>query len=142
MSQSQETTNYATRIPNEKAEEIEQYRDREAMNKSEAIRQLVRAGLREQSTRYRFFRYASLSAVAVLVAAGLVVAVFTAMVATAAATGEIVGIEPVPVLVAGLATLGVIAASGLLLAVLYAAGVPGWLDGKMSTVDKWLGINH
>lgn len=43
-------TNYSTRIPDEESEDIEWWRERKGLNKSEAIRALVQDGLKHQTT--------------------------------------------------------------------------------------------
>ncbi|MFY4815923.1 hypothetical protein ACOJIV_25030 [Haloarcula sp. AONF1] len=74
-----ETVNYATRLPADKAEEVEKWRKEESLNKSEAIRTLVRAGLKAEQSEPdpAVFLRVTFAAAAVLLALSTVVAAVT-----------------------------------------------------------------
>lgn len=72
-----DAVNYATRLPPDKAEEVEKWRDEESLNKSEAIRTLVREGLKAKQTDPdpAMFLRVTFAAAAVLLSLATVLAV-------------------------------------------------------------------
>lgn len=95
-----ETVNYATRLPSDKAAEVEEWRKSESLNKSEAIRTLVRRGLEAERSEVGVEVFLRVT----FAAAGVLLFVATALTAAFAAL-----LVVPPVLPVGLAVVTVAA---------------------------------
>jgi len=123
-----ESVNYGTRIPAEEAEQIEDYRYREGMNKSEAIRELTLTGLEQKDRHARFFERAALLMVSVSLAGAFAALVSAVVVYLAGIAGFIAGIKPGAILAVGGVTLLVLVATAGVGWACHVTGVAAWID--------------
>jgi len=142
MPDDDDMVNYATRIPEDRAEEVERYRKREGLNKSEGVRNLVRAGLKHNDRRSRVYERAAVLAIALLIAAMAVVVASTLAILFAVSTGQlgVVGAQTAGVI--ALSALGLLGLSAVISWVLFQAGVFGWMDRKFEHLRRALGVQH
>lgn len=161
---------YQTRLSGKDADRIEEFREKEGLNKSEAVRELLRAGsveqdrverfrdmegltrrdavqllvrsgLDEKNRRARLYERATEGALAVLFAAGLLVAVATLVGVLGAVFGELTGVSALSIVAAGLGTLGLLALAAGLGWYLFRAGVMETVDQKVESLRRALGID-
>jgi len=142
MSEDAEMVNYGVRFPEDMADQIEQYRDRESMSKSEAVRHLVRAGFKQRDRRSQIYERAAVLAIGLLIGAMVVVVAATLAILLAVGSGQLGVVGAQTALVAGLSALGLLGFSAVISWVLYQTGVFAWMDAKFEQFRRALGVRH
>jgi len=121
-------------------ERVEGFRHREGMDKREAVRALVRSGFRDQDRKQRLYERSALVGLGVLFAAGFVVLASMALGLAAAAADQLGGVGALTVLFVGLGTLALLALAVLIGAVMHYGGFFQWTDRKIDRLRSVLGV--
>lgn len=125
MPEDNEMVNYATRIPETRAKEVECYRERSGLNKSEAVRHLVHTGLKHNDREEPGPVENLLSQMIAACLSATLILVMLSVIVTATAA-------PVMPAFIGLLTLSAAASATATAALLLATGVGEWADQKLA----------
>jgi len=108
------TEAYMTRIPEERVDDVEAYRKRYDISKSQAVRELTLAGLEADKRRRSYFERAIVSMISIGFAATLVLLVSFTAIAVAGAVGATVPTVSPWQLLGAVSLTMLVAASGFL----------------------------
>ena len=136
---SSEKVNMGMRVHPDTAEKIEQFQAREKMTKSEALRTLTKAGLREQDRQRRFFERSAALAMAFLIAAATVVFSSTLVLSGLAALIGVPGVPAEAFLFFGVGTFLVVILSLVIVWVLQRLGTFQRVDRLFNYIAVELG---